>query len=168
MHRHPMHKNGHCMRSPHAASRAHVEAEPMMNHHAARAGATKANAGGVTGFYHHAIGVDISSEAPIASYVADLAATQPSTGWLSGTSWQVRGAAGRPAQEARVRVTDPAVDVAAQGVRTVPGAAQAKRRRGAAGQGAVRGLPEPHQGVEPPVRAGAGPGRRSGPGRCQR
>ena len=56
------------------------------------AGATKANAGGVTGFYHHVIGVDISSEAPIASYVADLAATQPSTGWLSGTSWQVRGA----------------------------------------------------------------------------
>ena len=43
-------------------------------------------------FYHHVIGLDVSSPAPIASYVADLAAPQQ-VGWLASTeTWSVTGA----------------------------------------------------------------------------
>ena len=44
------------------------------------------------GFCHHVIGLDVSSPAPVASYVADLAATQEPAGWLAAGAWRVSGA----------------------------------------------------------------------------
>ena len=46
------------------------------------------------GFYHHVLGLDVSSPAPVATYVAELAATEQATSqtsWLASGSWRVSG-----------------------------------------------------------------------------
>ena len=44
------------------------------------------------GFFHHVIGLDVSSPAPVATYVAGLAAAQQPAGWLASGTWAVQGA----------------------------------------------------------------------------
>ena len=44
------------------------------------------------GHYHHVLGLDMSSTAPVATYVANLAATQEPASWLSAGSWRIASA----------------------------------------------------------------------------
>ena len=44
------------------------------------------------GFYHHVLGLDMSSTAAVATYVASLAAAQEPAGWLAAGSWSITSA----------------------------------------------------------------------------
>ena len=64
------------------------------------------------GFYHHVIGLDVASPAPIATYIANIAAAQPAAGWLTAGTWRVTAAVyccwdAFEREDLRVRITIP-------------------------------------------------------------